>query len=61
MNEEDKAQFISDIKYFWNEKGDIERYVGYTPEKLREADPVLADAYERYRSAELTLNRLLEW
>lgn len=61
MSEEDKAQYISDLKYFWNEKGDIERFVGYSPEKLREVDPVLADAYERYQSAEKTLSRLLEW
>lgn len=61
MSEEDKAQFISDVKYFWNEKGDVTRFAGYTPEKMREADPVIADAIERYESAEKTLSRLLEW
>lgn len=61
MNDEEKAQFISDIKYFWNEKGDVKRYIDYTPEKMREADPVIADAIERYESAEKTLSKLLEW
>ncbi len=61
MTEEEKVDFLSDVKYFWNEKGDIERYLGYTPEKMREASPAVADALERYISAEITLNNLLGW
>ena len=59
MDEEEKARFISDIKYFWNEKGDLERYSEYSPEKLREADPVIANVYEQYKAANETLERLL--
>lgn len=59
MSEEERAEFLGNIYYFWSEKGDIERFVGYTPEKLIEADPVLASAYEQYKLAEQTINRLL--
>jgi hypothetical protein len=61
MSEEEKARFLSNIKYYWQEKGDIERYSDYTPEALREADPVLASAYENYKIATETINRLLDW
>jgi len=60
MTREEKRAFLSSIQYFWEERGDIERYADYSPEKLREADPVLADAYERYKIAEQTLTRLVK-
>lgn len=61
MTDEEKITYISNIKYFWSEKGDIERYVDYSPEKLREADPLIANAYEQLRLAEATFNRLLKY
>lgn len=61
MTDEEKAEYISSIQYFWNEKGSIERFCDYSPEKLREASPVIADAYERVKIATETLNRLLDW
>lgn len=61
MTEEEKKEYISNIKYFWNEKGDIERFVNYSMEKLEEADPVIANAYKQYLLAEKTLNKLLGW
>ncbi len=60
MSEEEKAEFLSDVAYFWHEKGDMERYIDFSIEKLREAAPELADAYERYQSAEVTLNLMIE-
>ena len=60
MSEEEKAEFLGNISYFWHEKGDMERYIGFSIEKLREASPMLADAYERYQSAEATLNLMIE-
>lgn len=59
MDDEQKEEFIASIKYFWNEKGDIDYYAFYTPEKLREADPVLAEAYERYKNSKELIDRLL--
>lgn len=59
MTEEEKAEFLSNIAYFWHEKGDMERYTGFSMEKLREAAPALADAYERYKSADETLNIMI--
>lgn len=61
MSEEEKLEFISNIKYYWNEKGDIERYRDFSIDKLKEASTVLADAYERYKSATDTLHRLLSY
>lgn len=59
MTDEQKLEYISNIRYFWREKGDIERFADYNIDKLREADPTIADAYERYISATETINRLL--
>lgn len=59
MSEEERSEFIADIFYFWTEKGDIERFGGYSPEKLREADPVVANAYEQYKMALETFSRLM--
>lgn len=61
MSEEEKLEFIGNVKYFWNEKGDLDRLSGFTIEKLEEADPVVASAYKQYLLAEQTLNRLLSW
>lgn len=59
MTEEEKIRFLENVHYFWFEKGDLERLSGFTIEKLREADPVLALVYERLQVATQTFNRLL--
>lgn len=59
MSEEQKAQFLSDCRYFYNEKGEMERYSGFSMEKLEEADPVLASAYKQLKLAEETFGRLI--
>lgn len=61
MSEDEKKEFISNVKYFWNEKGGMERLSGFSIERLEEADPVIANAYKQYLLAEETLNRLLGW
>lgn len=59
MNEEEKAEFISNIVYYWSEKGNIEKYCDYSPERLREADPLLASAYEQMKIAKEIFSRLI--
>lgn len=61
MNDEDKAEFLSNCKYFYLEKGEMERYVDFSMEKLEEADPVLASAYKQLKLAEETFGRLLSY
>ena len=51
MTEEEKAEFLSNVSYFWHEKGEIERYSGFSIEKLKEAAPELATAYELQQNA----------
>ena len=59
MTAEEKEEFLSDVRYFWQEKGDVRRLSGFSIEKLREADPVIADAFERLELATETFNRLI--
>lgn len=59
MNWQDKEEFLGTLTYFWQEKGHV-GFTGFSIEKLREADPVLADAYERMDSATETFSRLLK-
>lgn len=61
MSEEEKQQFLSDCRYFYNEKGEMERYVDFSMEKLEEADPVLASAYKQLKLAEETFGRLISY
>lgn len=60
MSEEEKEAFLDNVYYFWFEKGDCERLVGFSIEKLKEADPVLGEAYEKMRIADKTFSRLLK-
>lgn len=59
MNQQDKEEFLGTLYYFWTEKGHT-GFTDFSVEKLREADPVLADAYERMTLATETFNRLLK-
>lgn len=59
MSDEEKFQFLSNCRYFYFEKGEMERYIDFSIERLREADPVLADAYESLKLAEERFSRLI--
>jgi hypothetical protein len=50
------------IKYFWREKGDIERWCDFKEKKeeLRIMFPSLIRAWEDYKHAEVTLNALVD-
>lgn len=61
MTEEEKADFLSNCKYFYREKGDMERLIGFSIEKLEKADPVLASAYKQLKLAEETFGRLINY
>lgn len=60
MSEQEKKDFLEDVWYFWTEKGDIERLVGFSMEKLEEASPVLAHYYQRLKLAEKNFNMWVE-
>jgi len=57
MSEED-IKFLTGCKYFWTNKEDIERYIGYNRERLMRLDPQLLLAWENYKLAIITLNSL---
>lgn len=61
MTDEEKADFMSNLKYYWNEKGSIGGFTGYSQEKLDEADPALGGIVRAYQNSEEVLNRLLSW
>lgn len=53
---------INCLKYFWLEKGDLERCASWTDmlPQLRIEHPEIVDAWERYKSAERTLTVLVK-
>jgi len=59
MTEDEKKDFLSNCRYFYFGDGDMERLIGFSMEKLEEADPVLASAYRNLKLAEETFGRLL--
>lgn len=60
MSQEEKEELLSNVKYYWQYRGRIGGFSGYSIEKLKEADPVLADAVERHEIATQMIDRLLE-
>ena len=59
MSSEEKEEFLSNCRYFYYEKGEMERYVEFSMEKLEEADPVLANAYRQFKLFQNNLERLM--
>jgi phage major head subunit gpT-like protein len=55
MNESDK-NFLWDIQYFWDKKGDIERYAWYDADRLKKLNPYMYQAWINYKQAIDTLN-----
>lgn len=60
MTEEEKHKFLEGIATLWETRGDITRYVDYTPKKLRRASPEIADAMEQLQRAQKRLNTLMD-
>ena len=50
--------FLDNIKYFWEEKWDIERYVDFDLDRLRKLNPEIAYHYEIYKLSQITLDML---
>lgn len=55
---------INDIQYFWQEKGDLERWVGWndpeTQQRIIAACPELVKLWNDYKTAERLLNLIVE-
>ena len=49
-------QFLDDIKYFWTEKWDIERYTEFDLKRLYKLDFNLAHSWTEYKKAIGALN-----
>ena len=52
-------EYLSNIRYFWQEKGDIERFCDFDIKKLEEYCPELAEAYKQYKNYEKIVETLL--
>jgi len=61
MSEEEREEFLWNCKYFYNEKGEMERYCDFSMDRLEQADPVLASAYKQLKLAEETFGRLISY
>jgi hypothetical protein len=55
LSTEDK-EFLKECSWFWQNKGDIERYIGFDREKLRRLDPILHAHWINYKVAISMLN-----
>jgi hypothetical protein len=59
MSTPDRAEYLLMVRYFWEEKGDVERYVCYTPELTRQYSPALATALQNYKDAKAVLDAVI--
>lgn len=48
------------IAYFWKEKGDPERYVGFDRERLAKLDPPFYFAWVQYQVAKAAVDAMAE-
>ncbi len=62
MSDEEYNQHLAMIKYFWQEKRDIERYVGWesVASELYRRNPEIYNAYWDDLSAERLMSELVE-
>lgn len=50
---------ISMLTYFWQEKGDLERWVGFDREKLGREFPAVLKAWDDYKASEAVLSAVI--
>lgn len=60
MNPQQRYELISDLSYFWKEKGDITRLAGFDIKKVQEEFPEVLRAWNDYKHAELALSLIIE-
>lgn len=58
--DEQKEDFRNMVKYFWQEKGDIERWSSFDRAFAEEHFPHVLDAWERHKKAEKILSLIVE-
>lgn len=58
--DEEKEDFIRDVCYFWDQKGDLERFSGWSEEKAQKYCPHILKAWKEYKQAEDLLNILIK-
>lgn len=58
QSEYDK-DFMGNIQYFWQEKGDVERFAGLNPQDFQRIDPECYQLWEAYKLAERNLSRYI--
>lgn len=61
MTDEEFASHLSSIKYFWEEKGDVERYCDWEsiqPELMKRR-PDIAIAYQDYKARRMIFSALV--
>lgn len=58
--QDNNNQYLSDLKYFWKEKGDLERYSDFDLERLKKLDPKIFKAWITYKETKELLTNLFE-
>lgn len=55
----DREDAQSSIQYFWEEKGDLERWAGYDREYLAREFPAVLKAWDDYKASRAVLNAVV--
>ena len=51
MTKEEKEKLFDDLQYFWQYKGDIERFCGYNEEVITKEFPHIMLAWKNYKAS----------
>lgn len=55
---DDDDQFKTMVEYFWNEKGNVERYSSWSEERCERVWPAFLHAWRDYKKAVIVLNAI---
>lgn len=55
----DRTSYARSIQYFWQEKGDLERFTGFDREYLAREFPEVLKAWDNYKFSRVVLGALV--
>ncbi len=59
MTDEERDDYANMLQYFWQEKGDPERFTGWDEALVEKEFPAVAAAWRQYKSARAVMSAVI--
>ena len=60
MSAEDRASYLDMMDYFWDAKGDLERYTGWNEILVEREFPALAHAWKNFKASKALMDAVIK-